>query len=50
MYMTYKDLIYQLSTKIMELSKLQNDILVYRNLDEEASEDCKEIVNGSIIR
>jgi hypothetical protein len=48
--MTYKDLIWQLSNKIVELSKLQNELILdnVNNLDTEATEEDKEKVNIEI--
>lgn len=48
MYITYKDLIWQLSNKIVELSKLQNELLLDKinNLDDEATEEDKENINS----
>ena len=49
MYMTNKDLIWQLSNKIMELSKLQNELILDKinNLDDEATEEDKERVHNA---
>lgn len=50
MYVTYKDLIWQLSNKIKELVELQNKVLLdnINNLDDEATEEDKEIVNKEL--
>lgn len=50
MYITYKDLIWQLSDKIMELSKLQNKMILdnINNLDAEATEEDKLFIDREL--
>lgn len=50
MYITYKDLIWQLTSKIKELSILQNALILNNidDLDTEATEADKEEVNKEL--